>query len=197
MIPPRQVPPDERREQILLQAGKVFAAKGYSGTKIADLAEAARMSQGLLYRYFDGKESLFSELIQASFRRLNAAAAALEQMPIAPHEKILLALTQLFRSLEADPAFAERVLLIAQASMSDDVPAGTRTIIETERSQPYEVMARVMKAGQQEGTVLPGEPAQLSMLFWTTIKGLALHKVSFGAGFRSPDIQIVSRMFIR
>jgi AcrR family transcriptional regulator len=37
----------------------VFAAKGLASTKIEDLAEAAGVSQGLLYRYFTDKEDVF------------------------------------------------------------------------------------------------------------------------------------------
>src|SRR5215475_11818800 len=55
---------EQRRTQILFSAAKVFARKGYAGTKIPDLAVAAEMSQGLLYRYFAGKEEVFSSLVE-------------------------------------------------------------------------------------------------------------------------------------
>jgi len=57
----------ERREMIFRHASQVFAAKGFAGTKIADIAVAAGMSQGLLYRHFASKDELFTELIASSF----------------------------------------------------------------------------------------------------------------------------------
>ena len=72
------LPPDDRRDLILQCASRVFAAKGYAGTKIVDIAEAAKMSQGLLYRYYTSKEVLFTELLRMSFEALNAAADGLE-----------------------------------------------------------------------------------------------------------------------
>lgn len=195
---PRQtLPSDERKEELYACAGRVFSAKGYSGTKISDIAAAARISQGLLYRYFDSKEALFTELIRESFQKLNAAATALEQTSSPAHEKIVRALTTIISNMESHPAFSERVLLIAQASISDGIPEQTKEVIRSESGKPYESIARIMACGQQEGTILAGSPMELSTLFWTSIKGLALHKVSQGQDFKAPDVGIIARMFLR
>ena len=188
---------EDRKEHLYSCAGKVFAARGFSGTKISDISAAAQISQGLLYRYFDSKESLFTELIRGAFQKLNSAAAALEQMELPAHQKILLALTQITSSMASDPAFSERVLLIAQASISEGIPEQVKEVLRTESGKPYESVARIMASGQKEGTVHSGSPMELSTLFWTTIKGLALHKIAQGQQFRAPDIQIISRMFLR
>lgn len=51
----------KRREQILSVALSLFFKKGYKNTKISDIAEAANISKGLVYRYFESKaEILFS-----------------------------------------------------------------------------------------------------------------------------------------
>lgn len=190
------LPPEERRERLFAAASRVFASRGFAGTKISDIAQAAGISQGLMYRYFDSKETLFTELIAHSFARLNAAAAMLEEMPAPADEKILLALRQVIGGMRDDPAFPERVLLIAQASISEGIPAATKAVIASESMKPYEAVARIMAAGQHEGTVGEGEPMELSTLFWTTIKGLALHRVSQGDRFRAPDTAIISRLFL-
>lgn len=187
---------DERREMIFRHASQVFAAKGFAGTKITDIATAAGISQGLLYRHFASKDELFTQLIAASFAKLTAAAEALEQMPMPAHEKIALALQRIVAGMASDPAFSERVLLIAQASISEQIPEATKAVIQAERDKPYAVIARIMAAGQALGTILPGVPETLALLFWTTIKGLALHKVSFGEQFEMPDTAILCRLFL-
>lgn len=188
---------DERKEHLYTHASRVFAARGFAGTKIADIAAAAQISQGLLYRYFDSKETLFTELIRGSFAKIDAAATALEEMPQPAHEKIVLALTRITANMESDPAFSERVLLIAQASISQGIPAQTKEVIRAESGKPYETVARIMASGQREGTIAAGSPMELATLFWTTIKGLALHKVAQGEDFKAPDMHIVARMFLR
>jgi AcrR family transcriptional regulator len=47
-----------RRERLIDAALTVFAAKGVDGASVKDIAEAAQVTPGLLYHYFDGKEAL-------------------------------------------------------------------------------------------------------------------------------------------
>jgi TetR/AcrR family transcriptional regulator, cholesterol catabolism regulator len=64
----RKLQAEERRQQILESALDVFAGKGYSHTTVKDLAEAAGISDGLMYHYFSGKEQLLEEAMkQESF----------------------------------------------------------------------------------------------------------------------------------
>ncbi|HEX2949000.1 MAG TPA: TetR/AcrR family transcriptional regulator [Armatimonadota bacterium] len=186
---------DERREQILSHAMRLFAAKGLSATKITDIAAQAKMSQGLLYHYFHSKEEIFSAIIRMAFEKMNTAARGLEELALAPDKKIRLAISQLLRSIEESEDFAATVLLIAQAGISEDTPPDAQEIIRKERGIPYEVITRIMQAGQQDGSIKPYDADALSIVFWTTIKGLALHKAVNGTTFKSPDARILYSMF--
>ncbi|MFI9553013.1 TetR/AcrR family transcriptional regulator [Nonomuraea endophytica] len=53
-----------RREQLLDAALRVFAAKGVDGASVKDLADAAGVTPGLLYRYFDSKEALVETVLK-------------------------------------------------------------------------------------------------------------------------------------
>ncbi|MFI6501259.1 TetR/AcrR family transcriptional regulator [Nonomuraea typhae] len=53
-----------RREQLLDAALAVFAAKGVDGASVKDIATAADVTPGLLYRYFDSKEALVETLLR-------------------------------------------------------------------------------------------------------------------------------------
>jgi len=47
-----------RRDHILDSAARVFAAKGYNGASIRDIARAAGVADGTIYNYFLNKEAL-------------------------------------------------------------------------------------------------------------------------------------------
>jgi AcrR family transcriptional regulator len=64
----------DRRQQILDAAQKVFAAKGFEGASVKDLAKAAKISPGLLYWYFKDKTDL---LVSLMTERIEAALGAL------------------------------------------------------------------------------------------------------------------------
>jgi len=53
----------DRRQQILDAAQKVFAANGFNGASIKDLAKTAKISPGLLYWYFKDKTDLLVSLL--------------------------------------------------------------------------------------------------------------------------------------
>jgi AcrR family transcriptional regulator len=54
----------DRPREILDAALTVFVTKGFAATKLDDVAAAAGISKGLLYRYFDNKAELFKEVVR-------------------------------------------------------------------------------------------------------------------------------------
>jgi AcrR family transcriptional regulator len=61
----RQEARSERsRAQILRAALKLFSTRGYHGTSVRDIADAARVSTGNVYHQFPDKESLFNTLLE-------------------------------------------------------------------------------------------------------------------------------------
>ena len=54
---------EERRQEILDGAMKLFSEKGYDKTSISDIATYLGISQGLCYRYFKLKEEIFEIVI--------------------------------------------------------------------------------------------------------------------------------------
>jgi len=53
----------EKRNLIMETALEVFAQKTYQGASISMIAERANISKGLLYNYFESKETLLKEII--------------------------------------------------------------------------------------------------------------------------------------
>ena len=54
---------DERRAAIIKAVRKVFAEKGFHGTTTRELAEAAEVSEALLFKHFPNKEALYSAMM--------------------------------------------------------------------------------------------------------------------------------------
>jgi len=185
----------ERKKQILSAAVKLFATRGLAATKIADIAAAVGMSQGLLYHYFGSKEAIFVDIIRRAFEQTSAAARALLAAPQPPRVKLKLATEQLLRGLEEGEDFAWYSTLIALASVSDAVPAEAKAIIQREREVPYKVVAKIIRAGQKDGSVRPGRPEELALVFWTAIKGLALHQAALGPAFKAPAAAALTHIF--
>jgi AcrR family transcriptional regulator len=112
---------DERRATVLRTAIKTFAERGYYGTSTMDVAKAAGISQGYLYRLFKDKETLFAALVDhcSSLLRDSAAEAASSVRSTDP-ESVLKALTASYDEVIADRDVL-MILMHAQCSASEPV----------------------------------------------------------------------------
>ena len=68
-MPPR-LPAVRRRRQLLDVALEVFAGRGYHGTSMEEVAEAAGVTKPVLYQHFDSKRELYRELLTDVGQRL-------------------------------------------------------------------------------------------------------------------------------
>jgi AcrR family transcriptional regulator len=64
---------DDKRRRILDAALRLFAAKGYHGTSVPDVADEAGVGTGTLYRYFEHKEALVNEVYRDAKQHLRTA----------------------------------------------------------------------------------------------------------------------------
>jgi AcrR family transcriptional regulator len=62
----------DTRERLLQAAAEVFAARGYDGTRVADIAAAAGVSNGAMYAHFSSKADLLVDAIRTHGPRLLA-----------------------------------------------------------------------------------------------------------------------------
>jgi AcrR family transcriptional regulator len=54
----------ERREVIFRAAGRLFAERGYAGTRLDDVAAAAGVTKPMVYRHFESKKALYAALLE-------------------------------------------------------------------------------------------------------------------------------------
>lgn len=60
----------ERREQLLDIGRTLFAAKGFDGTSVEEIADRAGVSKPVVYEHFGGKEGLYAVVVDREVRRL-------------------------------------------------------------------------------------------------------------------------------
>src|SRR4051812_36344398 len=61
----RRLKAPQRREQLIEVATKLFAKWGYEATTTAAIAEAAGVTEPILYRHFDSKQELFVAIVRS------------------------------------------------------------------------------------------------------------------------------------
>jgi len=59
-----------RKEQLIAEAEKIFAEKGFHATTIRDIAKATGSNVALIYYYFKDKEDLYLQILDETFRKM-------------------------------------------------------------------------------------------------------------------------------
>ena len=77
-----------RRADILSAAEKVFAAKGFYGSSMDEIARRAEFGTGSLYKYFKGKKDLYFSLIDEKVGEITGLARAELGKDLSPMDKI-------------------------------------------------------------------------------------------------------------
>lgn len=58
---------EAKRKQILAAATRVFAERGYEGSRVGDIAREAGIAYGLIYHYFENKEDILNCVFQSAW----------------------------------------------------------------------------------------------------------------------------------
>jgi AcrR family transcriptional regulator len=79
------------RDRLSEEAARLFAARGFHGTSIADLAQALGIRKSSVYSHIGGKDELLAEIALAGADTFHAALDALPT-DVSPGERLQLAL---------------------------------------------------------------------------------------------------------
>ena len=84
--PRRTRDPDATRRAILDAATAEFAAKGYAGGRVDEIAARTATSKRMIYYYFGGKEQLYAAVLEEMYGGMRDAEAALDLDALPPAE---------------------------------------------------------------------------------------------------------------
>lgn len=166
---------DERRESILQVSGRMIAEKGIADIKISEIAEAANMSQGLLYRYYASKEELFTALVEERAESLIKPLREVLNSSTDSASQKLFNITE--KMLEDIVLNSDRHQLLWQALA---LPNNTNKIMTTMGAYLQGNLRNLVAEGQREGEIRDGNPDMLVVLYLSAMQGLASSIHLFG-----------------
>jgi len=144
MVPP--VLPHDTRTRLIESAIQHFAAKGFDGAGIRDIAKSANANSALVAYHFCGKEGLYLEVLKAIFARKPCAVVELAALPPAGtpgarkaalqgFQNYIRALFQeLMATKDADPLDEAAMVLMAREMQS---PRAASAPLLLEQIKPY------------------------------------------------------------
>ncbi|MCA1026573.1 TetR/AcrR family transcriptional regulator [Cytobacillus sp. FSL W7-1323] len=160
---------EERKEQIMKAAMKVFAENGIKLTKISMIAKEAGISHGLVYHYFQSKEEVLFESLEWSVA-LGESQAFLEKLK--QEERTPVQKIHKFTTFALTSGSNHVFRVIQHLEHSENVPQHILAVYKNIGQMYIEFFLPIFIEGQQLGEIMAGDPEELVGLFLTVISGI-------------------------
>ncbi|MDR3509142.1 MAG: TetR/AcrR family transcriptional regulator [Caulobacteraceae bacterium] len=153
-----------RRQQILDAACDCVRRAGFHGASMAEIAQAAGLSVGQIYRYFENKEAIVAAIVAQDLAEMREKFAEFESADEPFHEVVIGQVSQAL-DRNYDPNRAALVMeVLAEAARNPRVAAIVRDADKVERELGRTLLKRILGDDRGE-TELAARSEVLSMLF--------------------------------
>ena len=170
--------PDDRRTQILQAATTVIFERGLADARIADVAERAGVSAGLVIYYFGSKEHLLAQaLAHLNDRFYLQVSRMMTELPTARARLEHLIDLSVPGYLEGDDDRRDEWALWMEGwgrALRDPQLAREREVLDR---RWRETIAGVIRAGQTGGEFPPGDAEELALRLSAVMDGLSVQVV--------------------
>ena len=134
-----------RRQQILDAACDQVRLSGFHGASMADIAKAAGLSVGQIYRYFENKEAIIAAIVAQDLAEMREKFAELERRPEPVLDAILDHLPDALDKCYDQSRAALVLEVLAEAARNPKVAAIVRAADAQERLLGLRMLERTRK----------------------------------------------------
>lgn len=180
---------EDTRQTVRTAAVRLFARHGFAATTMRQIAAAAGISAGLIYRHYASKDVLFEELLTQAVQGLEEMADLLRDARD-PAQTLRAVTEAILAGLLSEDGAAEFFMVMNQGFTTDD-PPGTADRLTREHTALWQATAELIQRGQQESGFAPGDPAELTTCYFATISGLVTLRAALGPALAVPGADIV------
>src|SRR5262245_48997967 len=108
----------DTRDRIERAAIQLFVEKGVDATSVRDVARAVDMSEGALYRHFDGKDELVWELFERHYVQFAVRLESLAQAETTARGKLAAMIRGFCQAYDEDPLLFRFLLFVQHDQLS-------------------------------------------------------------------------------
>ncbi len=162
-----------RREDILTAARELFYEKGFQLTTVEEIAEAAEISKGTIYLYFESKDELYVSVILEGFGELEKRMVEVVEGGGTVNEKVFGIFGIFINHCLEHREYFRLTQYFLSDSVRENLPGYLRQTIDDHSCDLLEMGSRVVRQGIEEGVFRPDlDPYAASVIAWRTLTGL-------------------------
>jgi AcrR family transcriptional regulator len=141
--------PDERPSELLEAALRIFAERGYTSTRLEDIAATVGVTKGTIYHYFATKEDLLRRAIQHSHEQaFRPIEAVLEKRQGPVSASVRLFLRRAFGNLDNTRL---SILTLLVQGVAREVPDVYHRWLEAGPVRAWQILAELIEQGKAIG----------------------------------------------
>ncbi len=148
----RKLSAEERRQQIIENARKVFAQRGYFSARTRDIAESCGINEAMLYKHFVSKEEMFHEVMEQIHEEAQRIVGSHFNSDLNGMENIRAIVKGMWRDFASDPNMVANLVHSMGLSMESKKHS---EMLEKRLSAHHENLARIIEMGKQDGSIRP------------------------------------------
>ncbi|HBE76798.1 MAG TPA: hypothetical protein DDW65_03320 [Firmicutes bacterium] len=159
---------EQRRKQILDVALEMFDEKGFTNTRVSDIAEIIGISKGLVYRYYKTKLDILKEYkipMQTCLDDILERPTAMESLRDFGSKLITDPKEQGYL-----PPMRVFIAIFIRGELPPDM---NENFIHNDFGKNY--LAPIIKKGQENGEFRQGDPVELANIYWYYLLGIMTH----------------------
>jgi TetR/AcrR family transcriptional regulator len=141
------------RDAILAAGAAEFAAHGFAGASVDDIAARAGFNKAMIYYHFTGKRALYIEILRDVFRLMGARSADILAADLDPHAKIA-AFIDAFDDIAASRPYMPPIMMREMAEGARRLDADTLRLMAAIIGN----FARILDEGARLGVLRPADP---------------------------------------
>jgi AcrR family transcriptional regulator len=183
-----------RRDQILRAASECFGTRGFHGTTTRDIAAAVGITEAALYRYFDGKEAIYTAILEARMATPDAVDAANQALAAGGDDEAVFGalLRALLAGVSSDPSFIRLLFYSALEGHQLAEPFREKRI-----RRLREFLTSYLERRTREGAFRAIDPALGARFFIGLFVDYAIVRQVFGQGEAYPQTpEEVARSYV-
>ena len=146
--PERRRDAERTRNEILEVATREFAANGYAGARVDEMAERMRTTKRMIYYYFGGKEQLYIAVLERAYSAIRKAERAVDVDGLDAAAAVRRIAELTFDHHESHPEFI-RLVSIENIHHAEHM-ARSPAIAEL-GSPAIDLLGRILERGRAEG----------------------------------------------
>ena len=176
-----------RRNEILRAAWEVFSSKDYDSATIDEIAEAAELSKGTVYLYFQSKAALFFSTLEMGIEEIFSIVQEVLSSNDDPVDGLNEMIKSLLNFFEENVGFfrilfSERAHFELHAEVGDNGEFKERLMDMA--SNLFKIVADYIQHGIDIGVFRRVDPGDAAFLLMETIRGFAFGMIHNPIDFR-------------